>query len=135
MFRIKPNKERKEKFAHILAGVIILLHAYEKYESQKSSYIIFLLAGIIFLSIALLHHRLVKYFPYTDSIFFVIEAVLYTVIAVDYFHEGKKGLPWCYLLATLAYLAVAIVKGKRGKAGFVKAAETKQEINPATPDE
>src|ERR1700712_612959 len=116
MLRKRVNNEKKEKLAHILAGLLILVHAYEKFELQEDSYIIFLIAGIVFLSIALLHHKLVRRFPYADGVFFVIEAILYAVIAADYFHQGKKGLPWCYAFASLAYIVTAIVKGKKGKA-------------------
>ena len=90
------------------------MHAYEEFEVGKSSYIIFLIAGIIFLLVALLHHRLAKRFPYIDGVFFVIESILYAVIATDYFNEGKKALPWCYVLVTIAYLFVALKKGKQG---------------------
>ena len=54
----KRKSETKEKIGHIIAGVIILVHAYEKFDLHESSYIFFLIAGIIFLSIAVFHHRL-----------------------------------------------------------------------------
>ena len=101
---------------HLLAGVIILVHAYEKYEMHEHSYVFFLVAGLVFLTIALVHHRLVKYFPYVDGVFFVREAIGYAVIAADYFHLGKKGLPWAYIFASFAYLVAAYIKGKKGKA-------------------
>ena len=116
MSQLKGNKEKRQKMIHILAGVIILVHSYEKYEMHEHSYVFFLVAGLVFLTIALAHHRLAKIFPYVDGVFFVIEAVIYAVIAADYFHLGKKGLPWAYVLATIAYLIAAYIKGKRGKA-------------------
>ena len=116
MALLKVRKEKKEKLVHILAGLIILIHAYEKYDLQESSYIFFFVAGIAFLSVALLHHRLAKHFPYVDGVFFIIEAVIYAVIAADYFQQGKKGLPWCYVVCTIAYVIAAFIKGRRGKA-------------------
>lgn len=119
------NKEKKEKLTHLLAGLIILVHAYEKYDLQESSYVFFLLAGISFLTVALLHHRLLKPFPYVDGVFFLIEAAIYAVVAADYFHQGKKGLPWCYVVCTIAYIVLAFVKGKKGKARHLKSLEIK----------
>jgi hypothetical protein len=34
---------------------------------------------------------MVKPFLYADGFFFVIEAMVYAVIAADYFHQAKKG--------------------------------------------
>jgi len=69
------RKEKLEKATHILAGVIILFHAYEKYEGEHSSYIYFVIAGAIFLSIAIFHHQLKLKFPWIDNCFFIIEAI------------------------------------------------------------
>ena len=113
----RKNKEKKEKFAHILTGVIILVHAYEKFDEGRDSFIYFLTAGIIFLSIAIFHHRLVRRFHFIDGVFFVIESCLYAVIAAEYFNAGKKGLPWCYVATAIIYLFVAF---KKGKIGIVK---------------
>lgn len=116
----KRNPEKKEMLAHIIAGVIILVHAYEKFDLQESSYIFFLIAGIIFLCVAVFHHRLAHRFFYIDGIFFLIEASLYAIIAADYFHEGKKALPWCYVLVTIGYCFVAVIKAKKGKEKYLK---------------
>jgi hypothetical protein len=121
MSTLRGNKEKRQQMAHILAGVIILVHAYEKYEMQERVYLVFLVAGVVFLAVALLHHKLAKIFPYVDGVFFVIEAMLYALIAAEYFELGKKGLPWAYVLATILYLVAAFIKGKKGKAKHVHA--------------
>jgi hypothetical protein len=113
---LKGNKEKRQKLIHILAGVIILVHSYEKYEMHENSYVFFLVAGLVFLTVALSHHLLAKKFLYVDGVFFVIEAVIYAVIAADYFHLGKKGLPWAYVFITIAYLVAAYIKGKKSEA-------------------
>ena len=99
------RKEKLEKATHILAGVIILFHAYEKYEGEHSSYIYFVIAGAIFLSIAIFHHQLKLKFPWIDNCFFIIEAISSLIIAYDYFHMGKSGLPIIYLFAGLLQLS------------------------------
>ena len=110
------NREKKEKIGHIMAAFIILVHAFEKYDLQEDSWPLFAISGIIFLCIAILHHRIAKVFPYVDGVFFVIEALLYAIIAAEYFHKGKKALPWCYVFAAVAYVVTAFIKGKKGKA-------------------
>ena len=116
----KRKSEKKEKIGHIIAGMIILVHAYEKFDLHESSYIFFLIAGAIFLSVAIFHHQLKHRFLYIDGVFFIIEAILYAIIAADYFHQGKKGLPWCYVLVTILYCVVAVIKAKKGKEKYLK---------------
>jgi hypothetical protein len=116
----KRNPEKKEKFAHILAGLIILVHAYEKFDLHHASYIFFLIAGIVFLTVAILHHQLAHRFIYIDGVFFVIEGILYGIIAADYFHEGKKGLPWCYVFVAIMYGIAAVIRARKGKKKYLK---------------
>jgi hypothetical protein len=109
------RKEKLKKFAHILAGVIIFLHAYEKHESGHSSYIYFVIAGVIFFSLALFHHQLKSKVPWIDNCFFAIEATLSLIIAYDYFHMGKTGLPFMYLFAGLFQLCAIYFFSRRKK--------------------
>lgn len=110
----EKRKALKQKLGHILAAMIILVHAWEKYELHEQSWVFFAIAGIVFLAVALLHHRIAKVFTYVDGVFFLIEAALYMLIAIEYFHLGKKALPWAYVFATVCYCAAAVIKGKKG---------------------
>jgi len=56
------------------------------------------LAGFIFLIIASLHSLIEKKVPWVDGVFFLIEGALSIIVALDYFHLGKKALPFTYLL-------------------------------------
>lgn len=49
------DRDKRKRFAHIGAGIVILIHSYEKYEGGHDSYKIFALAGLVFLSIAIFH--------------------------------------------------------------------------------
>ena len=69
MVTIKWQQGKREKLGHILAALV---------------------AGIVFLIVAIAHYRLAKIFPYVDSFFFVIEAIIYAVIAADYFTWIKR---------------------------------------------
>lgn len=106
--------EKKKKIAHIVAGMVILVHSFEKYESGHGSWLFFAIAGIVFISIAVLHHTIEQKAPWIDGIFFAIEGLLSLAIAYDYFHMGKKGLPLTYLAAGIIQLAVALVLSKKG---------------------
>lgn len=115
------RKERLKKASHIIAGMIILFHAYEKYESEHGSYIYFAIAGTIFLSIALFHHPLKVKFPWIDNSFFTIEAILSLLIAYDYYHMGKTGLPTIYLFAGLMQLSAIYFFSRRSRKQPVQA--------------
>ena len=98
------NKEKLKKIPHFISGVIILLHSLERFESNHKTYIVFLVAGIIFLSIAIFHKYFSKKFPLIDIIFYCIEGLLSFIIAYEYFKAEKKGLPIAYLIAGIFQL-------------------------------
>ncbi len=112
--RLIKNREKRKRFAHIGAGIVILIHAYEKYESGHGSYVLFGIAGLIFLTIASLHPVIEKKAPWVDGVFFVIEGILSIVVAIDYFHLGKKALPVTYLLLAIFQFYTAFKKSKKG---------------------
>jgi hypothetical protein len=108
------NWEKRKRFAHIGAAVVIFIHAYEKYEYHNAAYIPFTIAGIIFLAVALLHPIIEKKAPWVDGVFFVIEGVLSVIVAVDFFNAGKKALPVTYLLLAIFQFFMAFRKSKKG---------------------
>lgn len=111
---LSKNSDKRKRFAHIGAGIVILIHAYEKYESGHNSYKLFALAGIVFLSIAFFHPIIEKKIPWVDGLFFIIEGILSIIVAVDYFHLGKKALPITYVLLGIFQFFIAFRKGKKG---------------------
>jgi hypothetical protein len=108
------SREKRKRIAHIIAGFVILVHAFEKYESHHASYIFFAVAGLVFITIAALHPVIEKKAPWIDGVFFVIESLLSFFIAYDYFHLGKKGLPFCYIAIGIFQLVIAFVQSKKG---------------------
>jgi len=97
--KLKEKRNRLKKFAHIFVGMVILIHAYERYESGHSTYLFFALAGFVFLAVAIFHHQLQHKYPKIDSLFFLIEGQLSFIVAYEYFHVGKKIIPFMYLFA------------------------------------
>lgn len=108
------NKDLRQRLIHMVSGLIILIHAYEKYESVHASHVFFAIAGLLFLTIALLHPIIEKKVPWVDGVFFFIEGVLSLIVAYDFFHMGKKGLPYAYILAGLLQFFSAYRLGKKG---------------------
>lgn len=108
------NQEKRKRVAHIGAGIVILIHSYEKFEGGHDTYKLFLLAGIVFLSIAVFHPFIEKKAPWIDGVFFLIESVLSIIVALDYFHLGKKALPITYLFLALFQVFMAFKKSKKG---------------------
>ena len=108
------DKDKRKQFAHIGAGIVILIHAYEKFESGHGPYLFFAIAGMIFLAIAFLHPVIEKKAPWIDGVFLVIEGVLSIIVAFDYFHLHKKALPICYLLLGIFQFFMAFRKSKKG---------------------
>jgi DNA integrity scanning protein DisA with diadenylate cyclase activity len=108
------NKNKRKRFAHIGAGIVILIHSYERYESGIDSYILFGIAGLIFLAIAFLHPIIEKKVPWLDGLFFIIEGVLSIIVAIDFFHVGKKALPITFLFVAAFQFYMALKKSKKG---------------------
>lgn len=108
------NRDKRERFAHIGAGIVILIHSYEKYEGGNDSYKLFALAGFIFLTVAFFHPKLEKKAPWVDGVFFLIEGLLSFIVAFDFFQLGKKALPIAYLFLGFLQFFMAFKKSKKG---------------------
>ncbi|MBK9731138.1 MAG: hypothetical protein IPO83_07600 [Chitinophagaceae bacterium] len=108
------DRDKRKRFAHIGAGIVILIHAYEKYESGHESYIFFGIAALVFLTIALLHPVIEKKVPWVDGVFLIIEGILSVIVAIDYYHLGKKALPFTYLALAIFQFFMAFRRGKKG---------------------
>ena len=112
--RFVKNPEKRNRIIHIVYGFIILIHAWEKYETGHGPFLFFLIAGLIFVSLAIFHPLLEKKYPWIDGVFFVIEGTLSLTVAYDYFHMGKKALPYTYLGVAILQYFVAYRKSRKG---------------------
>ena len=108
------NRDKRKRFTHIGAGVVILIHSYEKFEGGHDSYKLFALAGLVFLSIAFFHPAIEKKAPWVDGVFILIEGVLSIIVAIDFFHLGKRALPITYIFLGLFQFYMAFRKSKKG---------------------
>lgn len=110
------NKGKKARIAHIIAGLVILIHAYERFDAGHGPYWLFALAGFVFIFLAIFHHSLAHKFPWIDGVFFLIEGALSLVIAYEYFHVGKKALPIVYAATGIFQIFLAFWKIRNKKA-------------------
>ncbi len=111
----KKTREKLRKVAHIVAALVILIHAFEKFEINEPVYPFYTVAGLLFLVVAIFHEQLQKVFRPVDSIFMIIEAGVYCLIAIEYFEKHKKALPWFYVVATVMYVIAAFIRSKKKK--------------------
>ena len=106
-------REKRNKFAHVLAGIVILIHAYEKWLHHSATWWTFLFFGLLIFILVLFHDRIHHRFPGIDAAFFSIEGVLMFVTAYYYFSHHKTYLPYAYLLSGLAYMVLSFYKYKK----------------------
>ncbi|MEO7445158.1 MAG: hypothetical protein ABIT96_00855, partial [Ferruginibacter sp.] len=66
------------------------------------------------LAIAFLHPVIEKKAPWVDGVFLIIEGILSIIIAIDFFHLGKKALPITYLLLACFQFFMAFRRGRKG---------------------
>jgi hypothetical protein len=114
------QNEKIKKLPHIISSIVILLHSYERFDHGHNSYLVFFFCGLLFFAIAIFHHRLISKFPLIDIIFYIIEGLLALVIAYEYFHAGKKALPFVYLFAALMQCFVVFKFIRRSRNGIGK---------------
>ncbi|MEO7044596.1 MAG: hypothetical protein ABI091_04765 [Ferruginibacter sp.] len=111
--RLYRNRNKVKRVIHIIPGLLILAHSYEQYDEGHRSFIFFGIAGIFFLTIALLHPIIEKKIPWVDGVFFIIEGILPIIIAIDYFKLGKKALPAAYLLVAVIQFIIAYLISRK----------------------
>jgi hypothetical protein len=107
------RKQRFLRAAHLFSGLLIFLHGFERYDGGHALWPVFAVFGFIFILLALFHGRLARKWPAIDGVFFLIEAVLSFVIMGEFFHMGKRGLPYMYLFAALAQACAAWITWRR----------------------
>jgi hypothetical protein len=112
--KIKKNKVRMQKLAHLLAGFIILINAWDRYDAGNPVYLVYLFSGIIFIAVGLFLPFIIKIIRWANVVSFIIESFLSFVIASEYFSAGKSALPYIYLAVGLAQLVLAFIKSRKG---------------------
>ena len=111
------NRKKKEKIAklsHFLAAFILLIHGYVKLEDEHlTAGLLFLVCGVIFLSVAVFHQRLHHQVRYVDAIFALLEGIAALILAADYW-GNRHYLYLAYFFVAAIYLISSFVLFARG---------------------
>jgi len=109
IFFKRKKSEKWNKFSHLLAAFIPLVHGYEKLEEEHTtSGVLFIACGLIFLSVALFHHKLHQKIRSVDAIFAFLEGLIALILVGDYW-GNKHYLQFAYLLVAAIYITRSIV--------------------------
>jgi hypothetical protein len=99
------------KIVHLLTALTVLLKGLAKLEHPQGYWpvILFFFASAAYIAtIAVLHDRLHRHERVLTASVYAIEIVVAATVGWVFAHEGKKGLPWMFALAS-AMFAVALV--------------------------
>ena len=103
------------RYAHLLAGFVIVLKGIGKIEHHQNGVGATLIAvGIIFALFSFLHEK-IPFIKRHEAVLLWFEAFVLALIAISYFSEGKKGLPAAYALCSLIYIVVGFYRYHRPK--------------------
>lgn len=102
------NKEKLQQLAHLIAGVIIILHGFRVLEQEEY----FTAAGYLIIAIAFviaagLHKRLQQVFMQSDAAIFLLEALILFLAAYGYKADGRDFYYYAFLTAAGFYLLIA----------------------------
>jgi hypothetical protein len=99
--------------AHYLVGFIVIVKGIEKTEHFNEHPLLclsFFFIGGFILFANYRHRQFEKYFKEFDVILFLCEGLVLTGVSYYYFSEGKKALPYGYLVGAVVYFVVAFSK-------------------------
>jgi len=114
---IKRNRNpRIQRLAHYLVGFLVIVKGVEKSEHFSDHPVLclslFIIGGFILFA-NFRHHYFEKHFKEFDVVLFFCEGLVLTGVSYYYFSEGRKGLPYAYLLGAVVYFVVAVIKYRK----------------------
>ncbi len=107
------RREKMQRFSHFIMGFVILIHAIGHYTENSHLYPMFFISGIVFISVAIFHEKLIKKFSHIDHTFHIIEAILAFTVAIEYFELGKKFIPVLWVFAGIMQLVAIFIKNNK----------------------
>lgn len=107
------NTEKIQQLGHVVAGLIIMVHGFDSFESgdfkSAGSY---LGVAILFILLAGWHKSVTQRFLQGDAAFFLLEAVIMFYSAWDYSTKGKTGLFYGMAVAGVIFVIFALISIK-----------------------
>ena len=118
---IEPvKKEKLSKLAHIISGVVVVLHGIGEMDKGHGIPWFFFIAGGLMFLVAVFHHQVEKRLGSGEGIIFFIEAAVQAFIVMHYIEAGKKALPMAHAFTTVMYAYVGYLKLTNQKPFWVK---------------
>ena len=112
----KNGNPRLERLTHFLFGLLVIVKGIEKSEHFNEHpwlcLSLFVIGGFILVA-NFRHHLFEKYFKDFHVILFLCEALVLLGVSYYYFSEGRRGLPYAYLVGALCYMVAAFVKYRK----------------------
>ena len=112
----KKGNPRLERLTHYLFGLLVIVKGIEKSEHFGEHPLLclsmFIIGGFILFA-NFRHHLFEKYFKDFHVILFLCEGLVLLGVSYYYFSEGRKGLPYAYLVGAVFYMAAAVVKYRK----------------------
>ncbi len=103
------KKEKVRQFIHLLAGFLILMHAFQAFEREDhNTAFVFMGVAILFLIVAGIHQWLERKFRKSDTFFFAVEAVALGCSAWQYKQEGLISMVTIVGVIAAFYVWVAL---------------------------
>jgi peptidoglycan/LPS O-acetylase OafA/YrhL len=110
------KSQRLQRFSHYLFGFIVIVKGVEKAEHFDahpfSCLALFLIGGFILFA-NFRHHAFKRLFKDINVVLFLCEGLVLIVVSYYLFSEGKKWLPYMYLLAAALYFVAAIARYRK----------------------
>jgi hypothetical protein len=104
------KKEKLSKLAHIISGVVVLLHGIGEMDKGHGVPWFYFIAGALMIMVAAFHNQVEKRLGSGEGIIFFIEAAVQAFIVMHYVEAGKKALPIAHAISTLIYAYVGYLK-------------------------
>ena len=114
------KKDNLSKLAHIISGVVVILHGIGEMDKGHGVPWFFFIAGALMLLVAVFHHQVEKKLGSGEGVIFFIEAAVQAFIMMHYIEAGKKALPLAHGFTTLMFAYVGYMKLSKQKPFFLK---------------
>lgn len=114
------KKEKLYKFAHFLAGFVVVLHGIGELDRSHGSPAFYFMAGALMILVAIYHHKIQSVIGNGESVIFFLESAVQLFIAFHYFEAGKKALPITHLFAAVMYAYVGYIRLIGSKPFWIK---------------
>ncbi|HKR64390.1 MAG TPA: serine hydrolase domain-containing protein [Thermoanaerobaculia bacterium] len=99
-------------FVFVMKGVVKLEHPH----GRELAIAFFFAAAAYIVVITLLHARLHAHARILDASVYALESIGTAIVAALYFGEGKRALPWFFVVASVAFAIAIVVRYRRGVA-------------------